>query len=119
MTADPLTADEPPILVFAKYASNAELILAAHKLGYLPPGALVLDATYGEGIFWKKYRPERLVVNSLSPGSAPDVRFDFTRPPFGPGSFDVAVFDPRTSCVSMIRPRSSLAPAGRLVTTSR
>lgn len=94
MTTDPLTAPEPPILVFAKYASNAELIVAAHKLGYIPADALVLDATFSGGIFWKKYRPERLVANGLSPGSTPDIAFDFTRPPFAPRTFDVVVYDP-------------------------
>ena len=93
MTADPLTADEPPILVFAKYASNAELIVATHKLGYLPPNALTLDATYGRGTFWKKYRPDRLVTNDLGKGS-PEIRFDFRCPPFPASSFDVVVYDP-------------------------
>lgn len=81
------------IQAFAKYKSNAELILAAHKLGFIPDGALVLDATWHKGLWWRRYHPERLVRNSLSVGS-PDLRFDFRRPPFAPATFDVVAYDP-------------------------
>jgi len=52
-----------PSLVDCK--TNAELIAAAHALGYV--GERVLDLSYGHGEFWTIHRPPALVANDLNP----------------------------------------------------
>jgi hypothetical protein len=82
--------------VLAAYAwpSNAEMIAGAARLGYLRPEWLTLDATYGKGIFWKHFRPERLIRQDLNPTKAPDGVVDFRKLPYADNIFDAVVFDP-------------------------
>lgn len=83
----------PQFSAMTNAKNNAELIVLARKLGHLPDDALVLDMTYGKGVWWKLYRPARFITNDLGKG-VPDVRFDFCHPPFAPNTFDVVVYDP-------------------------
>lgn len=53
----------------------------------------VLDATYGNGEFWRG-STRRVTGLDLSPTRARDVCADFTALPFADGAFDVVVFDP-------------------------
>lgn len=81
------------VLAVKRWATNAELIADVAKLGYLD-GA-VLDCTYGEGTFWKAWRPERLAASDLYTGDGLWVqRDDFTKMPWPNDEFDAVVFDP-------------------------
>jgi hypothetical protein len=55
------------------------------KLGYIKPDDLVLDMTYGEGVWWKVWRPDVLVA--LAPG------VDFRATGYPDGMFDVVTDD--------------------------
>ena len=75
-----------PILAATNWASNAELIIDAHRLGYI--GDRVLDPTYGRGNWWKLWQPVELVTH--------DIRIDgvdFRDLP-DDGLFDTIAFDP-------------------------
>jgi hypothetical protein len=79
------------VLVAGKWATNGHLIADVAKLGYL--NGSVLDTTLGEsGVFWKQWRPERLVGCTLGAAGA-DVIANFTRLPFADRSFDAVVID--------------------------
>ncbi len=70
------------------YKSNAELIEACAKLGYLRREWRTLDPTFGNGTFWKAWRPVVLIGTDLSLG------IDFQKLPWDDDGFDVVVFDP-------------------------
>jgi len=74
--------------------SNATLILNVHRLGYIRDEDTVLDTTYGQGTFWRKYRPALLVTNDLDPATDATFHEDFRALPFEARQFDVVVFDP-------------------------
>lgn len=88
--------DLPPVMAFDTYRTNAELIEAVHRLGYLKDDDLVLDPTYGLGVFWKNWRPENLIASDLDPDKCPADQepADFTDLPWVDNSFDAVVFDP-------------------------
>jgi hypothetical protein len=79
------------ILAAHPWPSNAELIEACARLGYLRADRLTLDATFGRGVFWKAWRPQRLVT--VDKRTAAMVRADFTRLPFPDDTFEQAVLD--------------------------
>lgn len=81
------------VLAAGLYKNNADLIEAVHRIGYLTDKQLVLDMTFGRGTFWKRYRPARLITNSLG-SQATSLRSDMTRTPFPARCFDVVVCDP-------------------------
>jgi hypothetical protein len=60
------------------------------RLGYLD--GVVFDATYGEGTFWREWKPDMLVTNDLYKPA--DHHCDFRQMPFEDDAFDVVVFDP-------------------------
>lgn len=70
--------------------SNAELI---HRIAplYLADGP-VMDATYGEGGWWDRYRPADLVAHDLDPSKGDGV--DFTRLPEPDRTYGAITFDP-------------------------
>ena len=72
--------------------TNADLLADVATLGYLPDP--VLDATYGRGAFWTKYRPTQLTTNDLR--APADHAWDWTTPapPEWAGKFGAVVFDP-------------------------
>ncbi len=72
-----------------KVRENGPLIATAAVL-HIPDGAIVVDMTYGRGMFWTKYRPEHLIEHDLYRGDG----VDFRDLPEADGSVDVAVFDP-------------------------
>lgn len=77
-----------------KWKNNGELIADVAKLGYLHEDWYTLDATYGEGVFWKVFRPTRLVANDLDPYLG-DVHHDFTDLPADwDNAFGAVVLDP-------------------------
>lgn len=67
---------------------NGALLAAAAQL-WIPPEAVVLDATYGNGLFWSEYRPPHLIAHDLRLNGV-----DFRWLPNETGSIDVFVFDP-------------------------
>ncbi|MBA3654562.1 MAG: hypothetical protein H0W70_10255 [Actinobacteria bacterium] len=91
-----MTVVEDTDVVMATYAwpSNAELIAACARLGYLKGQLRTLDATYGKGTFWKQWRPDALVTNDIDPESDSDWHADFRVLPFAAGWFDAVVLDP-------------------------
>ena len=74
------------------WPTNGDLIADVAKLYDF--GKSVLDATYGRGRFWTKYRPVGLVGNDIDPASPADFHFDFRDLPWGDETFDTVVFDP-------------------------
>lgn len=68
--------------------TNGPLIAAAATL-WIEDTDLVVDMTYGRGLFWTKYRPALLVGHDLIVDGV-----DFRQLPEADGSVDVAVFDP-------------------------
>ena len=88
------------ILAVHEWPTNAELIADVAQL-YIKPDDEVLDLTYGRGIWWRKYRPERLWAMceqggfTLSPEGPVDVAPDFRYlPDEWRDKFDVVAFDP-------------------------
>lgn len=67
---------------------NGALIAAVAQL-WMHPNDLVLDVTYGRGLFWTDYRPVRLVTHDLALDG-----IDFRQLPEADASVDVVVFDP-------------------------
>lgn len=76
-----------PILAATAWPTNADMIVDVARLGYLH--GRVLDATYGRGRWWTKYRPDELVAH--------DIRLDgidFRQLPHADGTFNAVCFDP-------------------------
>lgn len=81
-----------PVLAADRWNTNADLIVDVARLGYLRPEWRTLDATHGRGIWWQRWRPDRLVTNDLH--NPADICADFRRLPFPDAAFDAAVYDP-------------------------
>lgn len=79
------------ILTISERRDNSELIEDAAKLGYIR--GTCLDLTYGEGSFWKRYRPEELVTNDLDLLKG-DWHFDFRATAWPSRSYGTVIFDP-------------------------
>jgi SAM-dependent methyltransferase len=74
--------------------SNADAIVDCVNLGYLTADMVTLDPTYGEGAFWRRWRPRHLVACDLNPAKSPiGYPVDFTELPW-PRCFDAVIFDP-------------------------
>lgn len=77
--------------------NNAELMVMARDLGYIPdrPDKLVLDCTYGQGRFWNEWRPAfNFSTSDIDPLSLAEVHWDFTNIPCVDEMFDCVIFDP-------------------------
>ena len=84
----PLTKPKP-ILAATRWKDNGYLIGDCVKLGYLRYHDHILDPTYGDGIWWKQWLPEKLYTNNINDGG-----FDFTDVPIGDETFDAITYDP-------------------------
>lgn len=74
------------------YPSNAELIAAAHQLGYIH--GQCLDCTFGLGTFWKVYEPPNLIACDLNAAKSPIGRsVDFRHMPWDDQTFSTVVID--------------------------
>lgn len=71
------------------WPSNAEMIADCARLGYLHADWRTLDPTFGEGVFWKLFRPLDLVTHDLAHDGV-DVR----ALPYADREFRAVVFDP-------------------------
>jgi hypothetical protein len=78
------------IAAIQAFRTNAELIVACRDLHYLRDEWLTLDPTYGEGTFWKLWRPTDLVAHDLITVDG----VDFRRLPHDDDTFDAITFDP-------------------------
>ncbi len=87
MTVDSL------VLAAQPWNSNAELIADCARLGYLRDDDHILDPTYGRGVWWKVWRPEKLTTHHQ-----PDDGIDFRALPHSDGTFDAVAFDPPYVC---------------------
>lgn len=81
------------ILSTYNWPTNADMIADVAKLGYLD--GTVLDATYGEGKFWTKFKPAMLLGNDLYKDTC-QFSEDYTTlsSTLGCDRFDTVVFDP-------------------------
>lgn len=84
----------PEIMAAYKWRNNADLINAARVLGYLEWDSLVLDPTYGHGVFWQKWQPKNLYRHDIRPDKAPDGVQDVRNLKYPNEQFDAVVFDP-------------------------
>lgn len=101
------TTAEAPVLAAATWQTNAHLIEDMARLGYLRDTDHVLDPTYGRGVWWQRWRPERLTAHDLDPTKAPNGPMDFTALNYPDGTFDAVTFDP-----------PYMAPGGRKTTST-
>lgn len=82
-----------------EWNTNADLIADAARLGYLCDQ--VLDATYGEGTFWKAWRPIMLTASDLHKDPAwtgddlyESYQWDYRALPCENREYESVVFDP-------------------------
>lgn len=77
---------------------NSMLIAeVARTRGCLPNRAVVLDVTWGRGVFWRRFTEHRrftLIGSDLRPLPGVNLVADFRRLPCADASIDIVVFDP-------------------------
>jgi hypothetical protein len=83
---DPALKPQPGVLVARYWRTNGHMMADVAKLGYLSGN--VCDLTFGQGVFWKIYRPPHLLTCDSTNG------FDFRETGFRHGEFFAVVFDP-------------------------
>ena len=76
------------VLAAFAWNTNGVLIADVAQLGYMHDDDIVIDVTYGRGVFWSKWRPRTLVVHDLKIDGV-----DFRSIPHPDGSADVGVID--------------------------
>jgi hypothetical protein len=87
------------VMAFGQRTNNAQLMVDCRDLGYFRDLDIVFDPTYGEGRFWKLWRPERLMCSDLYvqadmlPHGLVNP-WDFTNFPLPDRTANVTVFDP-------------------------
>lgn len=84
------------------WRTNAEMILDLHRLGIVRQSDVVLDPTYGDGLWWSEFLPDYLIAHDLFKLDG----VDFTRLPEPDNYVDVVAFDP-----------PYMAPGGRATST--
>ena len=90
------------VLAAHRWHTNGHMIADVAQLGYLD--GRVFDATYGQGAFWKIWRPENLVTNDLHTDA--DHHYDFRMfPREWQSFFDAVVFDPPYKLNGTSRPQ--------------
>lgn len=84
-----MTEKLKPVLSAAHYKDNAEIIEAMFRLKYLRRSFRILDPTYGQGNWWAKVQPRRLVTHDLKIDGV-----DFRNLPYKANTFHAVAFDP-------------------------
>lgn len=46
----------PPVLAASSWPTNAEMIVDVVRLGFIRPSDVVVDLTWGSGVWWRKYQ---------------------------------------------------------------
>lgn len=82
-----------PVLAATYWPTNGHMVEALHRLGYLAASDHVLDPTFENGIWWQRWRPERLTTCHRATDGT-----DFRHLPFEPHTFDAVAFDPPYVC---------------------
>lgn len=83
-----------PVKALAERPTNAHLIADLARVGYLRQDWLTCDPTYGEGVFWQIFRPDRLQASDLDPLKSPvGESLDATDLPYATGIFQAFVID--------------------------
>ena len=77
-----------PVLAATAWPTNAHLIEDVARL-YLKPDMLILDPTFGRGIWWQRWKPNRIIIHDLKLDGV-----DFRNLPEADGTFDAVAFDP-------------------------
>lgn len=77
-----------PVLASDAWPTNGHLLADVAKL-YVQPADVVLDPTYGRGLWWSRFRPCTLIAHDLALDGV-----DFTALPEPAGAIDVVAFDP-------------------------
>jgi hypothetical protein len=80
------------ILAAYRWPTNAHLIEAAARLGYLQPNWLTVDPTYNRGVFWSRFRPPHLLASDVNPAYGVLVA-DMRRLPYRPRRARAVVID--------------------------
>lgn len=95
-------------LIFSAYiGTNADVfphVLALH----VPPGSVVADVTYGQGVFWRNVSRDRYTVHATDIQMGVDCR----QLPYEEGSIDCVVLDPPYMEGLFRRSKDHLAGAG-------
>lgn len=79
-----------PVLAAKAWPTNAHLIADVAKLGYLRKHDVVLDPTWGDGVWWKAWSPTWLI--------SPREGTDFRHLPYDDDAFDAVAYDPPYVC---------------------
>jgi hypothetical protein len=79
------------------HSNNSALIAAAARL-YVPDNAIVVDVTWGMGVFWKRFNGRRrrftLWGSDIEEKPGQSLRADFRHLPYRDATIDVVVLDP-------------------------
>jgi tRNA G10 N-methylase Trm11 len=78
------------ILAATAWPTNAHMVQDLHRIDYIKQTDLVLDPTYGKGVWWKLWQPDNLIIRS----NLTDSNFDFRNMEFEDNYFDVITYDP-------------------------
>lgn len=82
-----------PVMAHGEWKTNGAMIADAARLGYLD--GHVLDPTYGLGLWWTDWKPERLTASDLDINKSPlGTSVDFTDLPWKDETFDAVAYDP-------------------------
>lgn len=81
------------MILSAKSGNNADLFPDVLAL-YVPEQSLVVDATYGNGVFWRRMDQSRYKLVRSDLFTKADILSDFRKMPFRDGSFDAVILDP-------------------------
>lgn len=83
------------IMAIGEWATNAALIADVARLGYIDETAEVFDATYGQGRWWKLYRPPSLLTNDIDKTTDAYWNYDVRAlPGIWADRFGTVAFDP-------------------------
>lgn len=85
-----------PIMSATRWIDNAAMVLGLRQLGYIKQEDSILDPTYQDGTWWRRWwdLPPGLITNSLDLANGADMCFDFRQAPFPDDTFDVITYDP-------------------------
>jgi hypothetical protein len=79
------------VMAYYPWPTNAHLIEAVARIGYLQPQWSTLDPTYGQGTWWRRWRPD---PGYLTAHDQATHGIDFRKLPYGEQTFEVVAFDP-------------------------